>query len=318
MSSTVKAHIALAIVNIIYGASYVVAKEVTPLYVKPFGLILIRVSMASLLYYAFFKLLSAGSHAESRLHHPVKRADWVRLILCGLFGVAINQLLFFKGLSMTSPISASLIMITTPILVLLIAAFMRHERLTWIKITGVLMGATGAAAVIAGGKSGSDGSSALGNLLVFINAASYGLYLVIVKPLMQRYHPLTVIMWVFVTGLVFVAPVGYSEFMAVDWHTLTPLIWGCIVFLVLATTFLTYLLNIYALEKVSPSIVGVYIYSQPLIATLLAVGFGKDELSAIKIAAALLIFTGVFLVSNPPGKTVIKFTAQNTAAKPEP
>ncbi len=306
MNSTVKAHLALIVVNVIYGASYVVAKEVTPLYVKPFGLILIRVSMASLLYYSFFKALTINSPAGTRLLNPVERADWGRLILCGLFGVAINQLLFFKGLSLTSPISASLIMITTPILVLLIAAFMLHERLTWVKIVGVLMGAIGAAAVIAGGKASSDGGSTIGNLMVFINAASYGLYLVIVKPLMQRYHPLTVVLWVFITGFCFVLPMGYSELMAVEWHTLTPMVWGCIVFLVLATTFLTYLLNIYALEKVSPSIVGIYIYSQPLIATLLAVSLGKDGLSGLKIVAALLIFVGVFLVSNNPKKALVQ------------
>jgi len=293
---------ALVAVNVIYGASYVVAKEVTPLYVKPFGLILIRVSMACLLYLLFYLLLRQTSAPHARLRVAIQRQHFIRLILCGLFGVAINQLLFFKGLSMTSPISASLIMITTPILVLLIAAFLLQEHLGRLKILGVALGALGAAAVIAGGKAGYHSGSTAGNVLVFINAASYGLYLVIVKPLMERYHPLTVILWVFLTGLCFVLPVGYAELAAVQWQSITPFIWLCIVFLVLATTFLTYLLNIYALGKVSPSVVGIYIYSQPLIATLIAVGLGKDTLSLLKAGAAALIFAGVYLVSNTQGK----------------
>lgn len=300
MSSMLKAHLALVGVNIIYGASYVVAKEVTPGYILPFGFILIRVSMASMLYLSFYGLLSWGAtRAGSLLTQPIARADWGRLLLCGLTGVALNQLLFFKGLSITSPISASLIMITTPILVLLIAAFLLHEPLSWVKIGGVALGAAGAAAVIAGGKASAGTGSAIGNLLIFLNAASYGLYLVIVKPLMQRYHPLTVIMWVFLAGLIFVLPVGYTELTQVQWHTFTPFIWLCVVFIVVATTFLTYLLNIYALQKVSPSVVGIYIYSQPLIATILAVGLGKDTLTSLKIIAAALIFVGVYLVSKP-------------------
>lgn len=310
MSNTVKAHLALVAVNVIYGSSYVVAKEVTPLYIKPFGLIFIRVSMASLLYLFFFLLLRQTSPAHSRLRRGIERQHIGRLVLCGLFGVAINQLLFFKGLSMTSPISASLIMITTPILVLLIAAFLLQEPLGKLKILGVALGALGAAAVIAGGKADYHSGSTTGNLLVFINAASYGLYLVIVKPLMQRYHPLTVVLWVFLTGFCFVVPVGYAQLVAVQWHTITPFIWLCIVFLVIATTFLTYLLNIYALEKVSPSVVGIYIYSQPLIATLIAVGLGKDTLSPLKAAAAVLIFTGVYLVSNTRGKKNVAATSQ--------
>lgn len=201
-------------------------------------------------------------------------------------------------------------MITTPILVLLIAAFMLHERLGWLKILGVALGAVGAAAVIASGKAGTEGDSSLGNFLVFINATSYGLYLVIVKPLMQRYHPLTVVMWVFISGLVFVLPVGYRELGQVQWQQLSTFVWLCIAFLVIATTFLTYLLNIYALGKVSPSVVGIYIYSQPLIATFIAVGLGKDVISPLKIAAALLIFTGVYLVSNNVGKAQVKKVAQ--------
>ncbi|OWY20384.1 EamA/RhaT family transporter [Sphingobacteriales bacterium UPWRP_1] len=309
MSSLVKAHAALVVVNVIYGASYVVAKEVTPLYIQPFGLILIRVSMASLLYLLFYLWVWQFSPGHSRFRNGIQKQDVGRLVLCGLFGVAVNQLLFFKGLSMTSPISASLIMITTPILVLLIATFLLQEHLGRLKILGVVLGALGAAAVIAGGKSGYHSGSTAGNVLVFINAASYGLYLVIVKPLMQRYHPLTVILWVFLTGLCFVLPVGYTELAAVQWHTITPFIWLCIVFLVTATTFLTYLLNIYALGKVSPSVVGIYIYSQPLIATLIAVGLGKDSLSPLKAGAAILIFAGVYLVSNTPGK---KNAATNT------
>ncbi len=302
MNETVKAHLALIIVNLIYGANYVIAKEVMPTYIQPFGFIVLRVSFALCLFWLFHAFISRIR--SGLIHKKIETKDWGMLIACGLFGVAINQLMFFKGLSMTAPINASLIMITTPILVLIMAAIIIKEKITARKMFGVFLGCLGAGLIIWWGSSGGGlgDSSRLGDLFVFINASSYALYLVLVKPLMARYHPFTIVKWVFFFGFLFVLPFGWQEFSDIQWHTFPRFIWLCVIYVVVATTFITYLFNIYALQKVNASVVSTYIYTQPVIASLIAISFGKDSLSLLKVVAAIMIFTGVFLVSHQTKK----------------
>ncbi len=285
----IREHIALLAVSIIYGLNFIIAKEVMPEYIQPFGFILLRVVTASVFFFAF---------AAFVVQEKIQKEDWFRLFLCGLTGVALNQLFFFKGLNLTTPINASLIMITTPISVLLLAYFIIREKITWQKSIGVLLGASGALLIIFGKKDFQVQMDNLwGDLFVLMNAFFYAVYLVIVKPLMSKYHPLTVIKWVFLLGLTWVLPAGFSELNRVVWQSFTPLIWMYVAFVLICTTILAYLLNIYAMRKVSPAVVGIYIYVQPVIATLLSLLLGKDELSGLKIVAALLIFSGVYLAS---------------------
>jgi len=314
MNNILKAHIALIAVNLIYGGNYVIAKEATPEYILPFGFIFIRVTTGVLLLWAFHFLLCSFADKNALINKKIERVDFGKLALCGLFGVAINQMLFFKGLSMTSPINASLIMITLPIATLIFAAILIHERITAHKMLGILLGAIGAGMIILFSHRGSAviASSALGDFLIFVNAASYALYLVLVKPLMERYHPFTILKWVFFFGLFYVVPFSFGEFQQIDWQSFPPLIWFCVAYVIVGTTFLTYVLNIYALEKVDTSIVAIYVYTQPVIATLIAVGLGKDELSPLKIIAAAFIFVGVFLVSHKP-KIIIEEIAQTNS-----
>ena len=289
------AHIALFTVNLIYGINYTFAKEVmTGGYLKPFGFILTRVSGAVLLFW----LVSSAIRTEK-----IARADMFKLALCGLTGVAINQMLFFKGLDLTTPINAAIIMTINPVLVLLLSAFFLSERINFIKVIGVLLGLTGAFLLITQGHIHNihliDSSTSLGNLLVLINAASYGVYLILAKPLMQKYSPLTVIKWVFTFGFMMVLPFGWPEFQSAEWSEFHSGIWWRIAFVVLGTTFLAYLLNIFALREVSPAVVSTYIYLQPLLAGLFAILMGSDQLTGLMIFCALLIFAGVYLVSNP-------------------
>lgn len=283
-----KVHLALLTVNVIYGANYTIAKEVMPVYIKPFGFMVVRVIGATLLFYL--------AHAFG-VKEKVQHADFPRLFFCGLFGVALNGMLFLKGLDLTTPINASLMMITAPISVLLIASFSKTERLTISKLAGVALAATGAFVVIYWGKHFTvNSTSFIGDIYVLVNATSYAIFLVIVKPLMSKYHPLTVVKWVFAFGMVFVLPAGWSEFMEAQWQM--PLsAWLCVGYVVLGSTFFAYLLNVSALNKVDPSLVGIYIYSQPVIAGAIALAFGKDELNGVKIFAAALIFSGVYLTS---------------------
>ncbi len=290
MNKNQKAHFALFTVALIYGANYTIAKDIlVSNSIQPHGFILFRVLTGALL----FGLLFHGFIREK-----VQRKDVWLFALCGLFGVAINQIFFFRGLKLTGPIHASLIMTTTPIIVLVVSFLLLGEKITWKKVLGILLGAAGAIMLIAYGEEVNFGSDQLwGDFQIFINAASYGIYIVLVKSLMERYHPFTVMYGLFVFGCCFVFPFGFREAMEVDWSSFSSGIWIGFVYVLFCTTFLTYLLNGYALKVLSPSVVSIYIYLQPFLASSIALLLGKDELTVSKLVAAVLIFVGVYLVS---------------------
>lgn len=284
----IRPHIFLFIVNLFYGAGFSVSKMVMPQYIQPFGFILIRVASTTILFFLlhFFWI-----------RDRVERRDFLLIAVCGVFGVVINQELFYLGLSITTPINASLIMIMTPILVFVISFFLSHEAVTWQKITGLALGASGAMIILAGKGFNFSGKTVLGDLFILVNAASFAVYLVIVRPLMKKYHPLTVIKWVFFCGLFPVVIFGYKQFNVIAWQSFTWHIWMAVVFIVVCVTFFAYLLNILALREVHSSVVGAYIYLQPVLATIISISLGNDHLSIEKVISAILIFSGVYMVS---------------------
>ena len=291
MNKTVLAHLALFAANLIYGANYTIAKEVMPDFVLPFGFILIRVLGALILFWSFSFFMNL---------EKIDKRDLPIFILAGFFGVALNQMMFFKGLNITTPINASIMMITTPILVLVIASIALRERVTLLKLVGIILGFSGAVILLLVKGDLSFGSKYLmGNLFVFINATSYGIYLVIIKPLMQKYQPFTVIRWVFLFGFCFVLPFGYEQFSQVDWQNMPTEIYAAIAYVVVGTTFFAYSFNVIALKQLSPSVVSSYIYLQPILASFIAIAYGKDELNIVKVVSTVLIFIGVYLVSQP-------------------
>ena len=306
MDRSARAHIALFTVNFIYGVNYVVAKGLMPHVIGPSGFILLRVIGATGLFWAM------------RWWRPkrVDPADMIRLFLCAVFGVALNQMMFFHGLMRTTPINSSLIMVATPILVLVLSALLIGERVTWSKVTGVVLGTAGALTLIfLKPAASSAGASMLGDLFILVNATSYGLYLVLVKPLMRKYSAVTVMSWSFLFGLLMVLPIGWHELALVNWPTTTAPVLGAMVFVVVMVTFVAYLLNTWALGILDPSVVGSYIYMQPLLAavfTWLFVLVGPErmgipgeyqvELGWPQVVCAVLIFLGVHLVGrrSPP------------------
>jgi len=299
LKANLKAHLALAAVNLIYGCNYLVVKEITPEWLPPMALVVMRAVGAFVLFASLYFLW---------VKEPIDRKDWPRLIACAMFGVAINMSLFIKGLSLTSPINASLIMITAPILVLIFSAFILKEKLTTLKIGGIILGALGAFYLIWQTADSVKSANWLGDLMIFINAASYALYLVLVKPLMKKYQPITVMVVVFGFGMFGISLVGAIDLGQSNLAAIPLNIWLAIAYVIVMVTFFTYLLNIYALTKLNPSVVGSYIYTQPIIASSLAVLMGKYPLSPAHLVAAILIFTGVYLV----GKTNKKSTIQET------
>ena len=296
MSARTLALLAATAVSIIYGVTFTIAKDVMPHYLHAYGFIVLRVGGSTLLFWLVWLFLPK---------EKISPADLPRIIASAFFGIALNMLTFFKGLSLTSPISASVIMVTTPIIVLLLSAIIIRERMQIRKVVGILLGLFGTAFLILYGKSIGNGENAtLGNLLVFINAVSYGFYLILVKKLMEKYNAFTFVKWIYLFGFLMVLPFGWTECAAANWSTMPGAIWIKIAFVVLFSTFLTYLLNLLSMKTLSPSIVAVFIYLQPVFATIFAIGLGKDQLSWEKALAALLIFGGVYLVTQKPKKVV--------------
>lgn len=296
MSKRNIALIGATLVSLIYGVTFTIAKDVMPHYIDAYGFILLRVGGSALLFWTvwvFMKMLKVGPNEKIALH------DFPRIIACAFFGVALNMLTFFKGLSMTSPISAAVIMVCTPLIVLILSAVIIKEKMRKRKIIGLLLGLFGTSFLILYGKSVENNSNvSLGNFLVLVNAVSYGYYLVIVKKLMDKYNAFTFVKWIYLFGFLMVIPFGLSQFQSVDWAILpSDIVWK-IGFVVVFSTFFTYLLNLLSMRELKPTLVAVFIYLQPLFATVFAISLGKDELSWVKISSAILIFTGVYLVTD--------------------
>ena len=277
---------------LIYGVSFTVAKEVMPLYVQPFGFILLRVLGATLLFW------SVGIFLKKE---KIEVKDYPRLFLAAVFGIALNQLSFFKGLSMTTPINASVIMVCSPIIVLIFSSFLLNEKATKKKLLGIFIGLFGAVILIVFGKdTGLATNASLGNLLVFVNASSYALYLILIKNLTKRYHAITLAKWLYLIGLIMVVPFGFSELSVVEWNTIPMPILLRIGFIIVFTSFLTYMFNLFAIKELKPTTLSIFIYLQPVIASSYALMVGSDSLNFIKIAATVLIFIGVYLVTRKP------------------
>ncbi len=294
MSTKLKVHMALFIVSLIYAGTFTIAKEVMPLYVKPAAFILLRVSIAAGCIFIF--------HSVTIKEKITEWADIKKLFISAMFGVAFNMLLFFKGLSITTPINGAVLMMNTPIFVVVFAALMLKEKLSVMKISGIIIAAAGAMMLMGGSKFNFSSTTLLGDILVSLNAIIYAFYLVYAKSLMKKYHPLTVTLWSFFFGLFLVMPFGLPDFIAIEWHTFTPAIWGAIAFVTLGSTFMTYVLNAYALRHASSSLVGSYIYLQPVLAVFIALLSGKDALTWVKALDILIIFGGVLLVNTTKHK----------------
>lgn len=277
---------------LIYGVSFTIAKEVMPEYVRPFGFILLRVLGATLLFWGVGIFLKK---------EKIEVNDYPRLLLAAIFGIALNQLSFFKGLSMTTPINASVIMLCSPIIVLIFSSFLLNEKATKKKLLGIFIGLFGAVILIVFGKDiGSASNASLGNFLVFINASSYALYLILIKNLTKKYHAITLAKWLYLIGLVMVVPFGFSELSAVNWTSLPVPIMYRIGFIIIFTSFMTYMFNLFAIKELKPTTLSIFIYLQPVIASGYALLVGSDSLNFIKIGSTILIFIGVYLVTRKP------------------
>ena len=275
----------------IYGMNHTIAKVVMPHYIAPFGFIMLRVVGACILFW----LVSFFIPKET-----IERKDFLRIAFTALFGMCINMLMFFKGLQLSTPINSGVIVTLTPIIILILSAFFLKEKLTQFKFLGIVLGFIGALLLILYGSSTKVINApdiSLGNTMLLINAVSFGAYLVMVKPLTKKYSTVTLMKWMFLLGVIYTFPFTITEFIEVSWKALPfEAIWR-IGFVIVGTTFLTYMFNVFALKTLPATTIGAFTYLQPIITIFYAVITGNDILDGVKILACLLVFLGVYLVS---------------------
>ena len=289
MTKESKAHLALFFAQVIYALNYTIAKDLMPNYLKPDVLVFLRVSGAC----ALFWLLSFFTKSDK-----IEKNDIKKMLVLAVFGVVLNQLFFIYGLSITYPINSAIIMISNPIVVIAFTMIVWKERFTIYKFTGLLLGVFGALTLLLFKGNfvlGSD--TLLGDVYTLINSVSWAVFIVMAKPYMKKYKTITVMKWIFLFGFIIVSPIAMSDVLTTNWISFTASVWGAIAFVVIGTTFFAYLLNTYGLKELSPSVVSMYIYFQPFLATLFAILMGKDEITPIKILSALFIISGVYIVN---------------------
>ena len=274
----------------IYGLNHTIAKEVMPTYIQGFGFVQVRLLGAAILFWLVSLFIP---------QQKISRSDLPKMLLCALLGMVLNMLCFFKGIELSTPINSAVLITITPILVFVFSALLIKERLILPRILGVVLGFIGAFVLIVfGNEIRQDAPNIpLGNALFIVNASSFGMYLVLVKSLSAKYTTVHLLKWLFLFGFIMALPISFTEFSRVNWVTLPfEAIWR-FAFVIIGTTFMTYLLNVYALKQLKASTVGVFTYLQPLIGIAYAIMVGADGLTASKLSAGSVVLLGVYLVT---------------------
>ncbi|MBU6158911.1 MAG: DMT family transporter [Bacteroidetes bacterium] len=299
-----QAHLALIAANIIFGVNFSFVKLISPSLILPFGLNLMRVVTATALFWLLF-LFKPVNGGINKKHIP-------RFLLCALTGVALNQLMFIKGLTMTTPIHAALLILTTPVILLILALFTRTEQLTLGKIAGLACAFGGGTLLVMSRENSALGSDMLtGDIFIVINAVSYAVYMILVKPLIQHYTPIQVTRWIFTIGLFYVLPFCWNDFQQTRWDAFTNDSWLALALITIGATFFAYLFIAYGIHYLSPTITGAYIYTQPVFSAVIAIVFMNEKPALYKLVAAVLIFGGVYLINKKGKETTKDFPKQN-------
>lgn len=289
MSNSLRGHIALFAAQIIYALNYSIAKGLMPEFIGPMSIVFFRVIGAA----ALFWLTSL--FVETQI---VEKKDMLKMLWLALFGVVINQIFFIYGLSITSPINSSIIMISNPIMVFIFTLMVLKERITSLKVSGLALAIIGAILILRYRGNFEIGSDTVaGDIMTLINSASWAIFIVMVKPIMQKYNTVTVMRWLFLFGSIYMLPIGTKAAIETNWQHFNSDALFALGFVIIATTYFAYLLNIYGLRELSPNMVSSYIYLQPFLATLFAILFGEDHLTPTKLFSGILIILGLVLIN---------------------
>ena len=296
MSNALKGHIALFAAQIVYALNYSIAKGLMPNFISPLALVFLRIAGACILFWVLSLFVKT---------QKVKPSDLKKMMLLTLFGVVINQVFFIYGLSLTEPINSAIIMISNPIIVFIFTLIILKERVTFLKVSGLTLAICGALTLILFKGNFELGSKTIkGDLMTLINATSWAIFVVMVKPVMQTYNTVTVMRWMFLFGTIYIMPIGLYDTLHTNWQAFTSHAVFATCFVVVATTFFAYLLNIYGLQSLSPSVVSMYIYLQPFLASFFAILMGEDTLTPTKLFSGALIICGLYLVNLKPKKVI--------------
>ncbi len=291
MKPTTKAHLGLLGTNLFFAMNLSAVKYFTTRNIAgPYAINLIRIGVCVFLFWLFFLFQQEKIRLEKK--------DIGKFLLCALTALAVNQMLFMKGLSYTYSIHASLLLLITPILITFSAAWILKERITILKLAGLFLGVAGAVILITSRSNAGNGRDILwGDVLVLLSSVAYTFYFILVKPLMHKYSSMDVMRWVFTFGLFMIIPMSWNEFTAIPWRQFSMTEYLLMFMITVPGTFLAYIFNVYGIKMLSASMAGTYIYSQPVFAVIIAVFFLKEPLELYKIAAAGLIFAGVYLAN---------------------
>lgn len=295
LSNSQKGHLSLFIAQVIYAMNYSIAKDIMPKYLHPISLVFLRIAGASILFWILDFFISENIKQKISIY-SIKT-----MFFLSLFGVIINQFFFIYGLSITTPINSAIIMISNPIAVFVFSYFIfkdHPKKFEWKKWVGLILGITGALILILFKGNFSFGSETwLGDLMTLINAISWAIFLIYGKEILQKHHTVTVMKWMFLWGSIVFLPIAFYFLKNENWLSIPLHIYWSITFVVVATTFLAYLLNTYGLKLLSTTTVSMYIYIQPFLATLFAIVLGKDNITYTKIIAGCFVISGIYLVN---------------------
>ncbi len=287
-------HVALFSANIIFGINNPISRALMPEILSPFTLTFFRLAGGMLLFW----MVSLFTKKE---HVPAK--DIFLLFLASFFALTLNQLPFFVGLSMTSPIDASIVVTMLPILTMILAAIIIKEPITLMKSVGVVVGASGALLLVFSSQMQHTGNGNFwGNLIVFSAAFSFAIYLTVFKDLITRYSPVTLMKWMFLFSTIVSVPFCYKPLMQTDFSLLTANTFWRIGYMVVFATFLGYLLIPIGQKVLRPTTLSMYNYVQPVVASLLAVAIGMDVFGYEKALSGILVFAGVYIVTQSKSK----------------
>lgn len=285
---TVAPHVALVIVQILFG-SWPIFGKIALRSISSTSLVGFRIFGAAI----FFTLLQRKFRQLIQL--PKEVIAW--LLLTSVLGVVVNQLLFVKGITYTTVINAALITTTIPVITLAISLILGHDRATVRNVLGIGLAFAGVIYLINPFAATISSEYNLGNLLILCSSTCYGAYIAVSRDLIKRYGALNVITWVFVLAAVVTLPFDVYAWRAESWQTLPVSVWLTIVYIVLVPTVGAYYLNAWALSRVPPSVVAVYIYLQPLLAFGLGPLVLGEQLNSRTLVACILIFSGVAIVT---------------------
>jgi drug/metabolite transporter (DMT)-like permease len=291
MGEKTKARIAVLLGNFFFGTSVIAVKQISPVLIPAIALTAIRVGVVCILFWLMY------------LVHPIKtgfkKNDYWRLLLCGIAGITLNQTFSIKGMSLTSPIHASLLVLTTPITISLLAAWFLKEKWNSFKIMGLCLGITGGAVLVFSRDLSAHSSEEqnMGDLFVILGAISYSSYIILVKPLMANFSAIHILQWVFLFGACISVPMGWTAVESIQWHLFSVTNWVCLIYVVIGATFLAYQLMNYGIKKLGASITGSFIYTQPFFATIASVLIFEEQINFSKMLAAMMIIAGVFLTN---------------------